>query len=203
MNKLLIRLITALSVALVSKAEDIGGYKNATVSRVEPDGIVVVHGAGIVKVPFAELSEELRKKYGYDAAKAAGYAAEQSARQYQAESAASQARSTAANAKIREYTAKERLDNAAAALAQVAIAAKVEPFLFGERKTSAKITPTGGKMFIGVIDEPMKEGFAAGDVTRTVLYRIGHTDDEQRLPLFTSKMEKAMKVLRIDARDVN
>lgn len=41
-------------------------YKNATISRVEPDGIVIKFSGGIVKIPFTDLSEELRRKYNYD-----------------------------------------------------------------------------------------------------------------------------------------
>src|SRR6266404_4720233 len=46
-------------------------YRNATVTRVEPDGIVITFSGGIVKIPFTELSAELQKKYGYNP-KAAG-----------------------------------------------------------------------------------------------------------------------------------
>ena len=47
-------------------------YKNATISRVEPDGIVITFSGGIVKIPFTKLSEELQRKYNYnpEAAKA-------------------------------------------------------------------------------------------------------------------------------------
>jgi hypothetical protein len=52
-------------------------YKNATISRVEPDGITVKFSGGLVKIPFPELSKELQEKYRYDPQKAAAaYAAE-------------------------------------------------------------------------------------------------------------------------------
>src|SRR5438046_4361877 len=50
-------------------------YKNATVSRVEPDGIVIKFSGGIVKIPFTELSQDLQEKYHYDPTAAASYAA--------------------------------------------------------------------------------------------------------------------------------
>ncbi len=56
-------------------------YKNVTVSRVEPDGIVVVTGAGISKVYFTELPKEVQERFHYDAAKAAAYSSEQAATQ--------------------------------------------------------------------------------------------------------------------------
>src|SRR6266571_1550058 len=46
-------------------------YKNATISRAEPDGLVIVFPGGIVKIPFTELSPELREKYHYEAPAAA------------------------------------------------------------------------------------------------------------------------------------
>ena len=48
-------------------------YKNVTVSRVEPDGIVITFSGGIVKIPFTELSPEIQKKYGYDPKAAADF----------------------------------------------------------------------------------------------------------------------------------
>ena len=56
-------------------------YKHVTVSRVEPDGIVITFSGGIVKLPFAELSSELQKKYGYDSKAAEAYSAEENQKQ--------------------------------------------------------------------------------------------------------------------------
>ncbi len=56
-------------------------YKNATVSRVEPDGIVIAFSGGIVKLPFGELSTDIQKKYGYDSESVATYTAEQNEKQ--------------------------------------------------------------------------------------------------------------------------
>jgi hypothetical protein len=50
-------------------------YKHVTVSRVEPDGIVITFSRGIVKLSFAELSPEIPKKYGYDEERAKAFAA--------------------------------------------------------------------------------------------------------------------------------
>ena len=35
-------------------------------SRVEPDGIVIIFAGGTVKIPFTKLSEELQRKYNYN-----------------------------------------------------------------------------------------------------------------------------------------
>lgn len=54
-------------------------YKDATVTRVDPDGIVVKTTLGITKVYFVELPREVQERFHYDSAKAASYSAEQAA----------------------------------------------------------------------------------------------------------------------------
>jgi hypothetical protein len=63
------------SIAFAEDFKTINGkeYKNAKLSRVEPDGIVITFSGGIVKIPFAEMSPEIQKKYGYDPAAAADF----------------------------------------------------------------------------------------------------------------------------------
>jgi hypothetical protein len=73
-----------LSFALAAVAEDfktVNGkeYKDATITRVEPDGIVVKTKSGITKVYFAELPKEVQERFHYDAEKSAAYSAEQAA----------------------------------------------------------------------------------------------------------------------------
>ena len=55
--------------------------KNATVKKVEPDGIIFMHEDGLTKVPFDNLPPEFRKKYGYDPQKAKSFADEEEKRQ--------------------------------------------------------------------------------------------------------------------------
>jgi len=71
------------SLAFADDFKTINGkeYKNVTVSRVEPDGIVIKFSGGIVKIPFTELSPEIQKKYGYDLQAAGAYSAEQNQQQ--------------------------------------------------------------------------------------------------------------------------
>ncbi len=54
-------------------------YKDATITRIEPDGIVVKTKSGVTKVYFAELSKEVQERFHYDLEKAASYSAEQAA----------------------------------------------------------------------------------------------------------------------------
>ncbi|HYT19608.1 MAG TPA: hypothetical protein VEW05_05180 [Candidatus Polarisedimenticolia bacterium] len=81
-----IKSLTFLSLSLISLtfADDfktLAGkeYKNVTVSRVEPDGIVLTGKAGISKVYFTELPKEVQERFGYDSQKAGVYSAQQSA----------------------------------------------------------------------------------------------------------------------------
>jgi hypothetical protein len=76
--------ILLLSFAAAALSEDfktVNGkeYKDATVTRVEPDGIVVKTNSGITKVYFTELPKDVQEHFHYDAGKAASYSAEQAA----------------------------------------------------------------------------------------------------------------------------
>jgi len=54
-------------------------YTEATVTRVDPDGIVVKTKSGITKLYFTELPKEVQERFHYDSAKAASYSSEQTA----------------------------------------------------------------------------------------------------------------------------
>jgi hypothetical protein len=73
-----IAILCFASIALADDFKTTKGkeYKNAKVNRVEPDGIVISFSGGIVKIPFAELSEELQQKYSYDPEAAKQFAAD-------------------------------------------------------------------------------------------------------------------------------
>ncbi len=59
-------LATAVASAADFKLTNGTEYRNVTVSRVEPDGIMVVTGTGIVKLFFADLPKPVQEKYHYD-----------------------------------------------------------------------------------------------------------------------------------------
>lgn len=80
------RLVSALifSFASLGFSEDFKTvnrkeYKDATVTRVEPDGIVVKTKSGVTKVYFTELPKDVQERFHYDSEKAASYSAEQAA----------------------------------------------------------------------------------------------------------------------------
>jgi hypothetical protein len=73
----------SVSLALAEDFKTLNGkeYKNASVSRVEPDGITIKFSGGIVKIPFIELKADVQKKYGYDSSASAAYSEQEFERQ--------------------------------------------------------------------------------------------------------------------------
>lgn len=118
-------LVALLAAASVASAEDIETlkhevYKNATVSRVEPDGIVITHAAGIVKIPFAELSEDYKKRFSYDEAAAKKFADDDATKQRQLYDRIQQQNAQAAEKQRRieeEREVAKKLENAKKELA--------------------------------------------------------------------------------------
>ena len=81
-TKILIVLISSFASAAFSEDfKTVNGkeYKDATIIRVEPDGVVVKIKSGITKVYFAELPKEIQERFHYDQQKAGAYSAEQAA----------------------------------------------------------------------------------------------------------------------------
>src|SRR5262249_9845416 len=66
------------------KTTDGKEYKNAKITRVEPDGIVLMTKTGVSKVYFAELPKEVQERFHYNPEKAAAAYAEQVAAAQQA-----------------------------------------------------------------------------------------------------------------------
>jgi hypothetical protein len=83
MNRATLALLAALSasIALAEDFKTITGkeYKNASVSRVEPDGIVLKGKSGIAKVYFIELPKEVQERFHHDSAQGAHSTANESA----------------------------------------------------------------------------------------------------------------------------
>jgi hypothetical protein len=107
--------ILLLSFAAVALSEDfktVNGkeYKDATVTRVEPDGIVVKTNSGVTKVYFTELPKDVQEHFHYDSEKAASYSAEQAANYtaYQKQQDETQRRQQAADAKSKAALAQQQ-----------------------------------------------------------------------------------------------
>ena len=77
----LILCFTSIAFADDFKTSEGKEYKDATVSRVEPDGIVLKTKSGISKVYFVELPKEVQERFHYNAAIASAYSAHQAVNQ--------------------------------------------------------------------------------------------------------------------------
>jgi hypothetical protein len=55
-------------------------YKNVKISRLQPDGIVLITRWGVSKVYFTQLPRDVQRRFHYDAAKGNAYSADQSAK---------------------------------------------------------------------------------------------------------------------------
>ncbi len=80
------KVLTFLTLSFISAAfsEDfktLNGkeYKDATISRVEPDGIVLTNKLGVSKVYFTDLPKDIQVRFGYDPQKATAYSGERAA----------------------------------------------------------------------------------------------------------------------------
>jgi thiol-disulfide isomerase/thioredoxin len=71
------------SIALADDFKTIEGkeYKDVTVSRVEPDGVVVRTKSGISKIYFVELPKDVQERFHYNAAIASAHSAQQKVNQ--------------------------------------------------------------------------------------------------------------------------
>ena len=73
--------LSFISAAMADDFKTLAGkeYKDVTVNRVEPDGIVLTSKAGISKVYFTELPKDVQERFGYDSQKSGDYSAQQGA----------------------------------------------------------------------------------------------------------------------------
>jgi hypothetical protein len=112
MKLLILFALCFVSAAFSDDFKTVAGreYKNATVSRVEPDGIVLTNNAGISKVYFTELPKEVQERFGYNPQRAADYSAQQSAGldQVRKEQAEASRREAEATQKANQYRAEQQ-----------------------------------------------------------------------------------------------
>ena len=109
---LTILLLSFVVEALSEDFKTVNGkeYKDATVTRVEPDGIVVKTNSGVTKVYFTELSKEVQERFHYDSEKAASYSAEQATNYtaYQKQQDEAQRQQQAADAQSKAALAEQQ-----------------------------------------------------------------------------------------------
>ena len=112
-TKLFIILLLTFAGAVLSedfKTANGKEYKDATITRAEPDGIIVKTKSGITKVFFTELPKDVQERFHYESDKAAAYAAEQAANYtaYQNEQDETQRQQQAADAKTNAALAAQQ-----------------------------------------------------------------------------------------------
>ena len=73
--------LLSASLALADDFRTISGkeYKNVTVSRIEPDGIVLKSKSGISKLYFTELPKDVQERFHHDSALGAHFTADREA----------------------------------------------------------------------------------------------------------------------------
>ena len=83
MKVLLLLILCCATVAVADDFKLISGkeYKDAVVTRVEPDGIVLKTKSGISKAYFVELPRDIPERFHYNAAIASAYSAQQTVNQ--------------------------------------------------------------------------------------------------------------------------
>jgi hypothetical protein len=52
---------------------NLAGYEQVEITKVEPDGVRIMHKAGAAKLKFEQLPPDLQKKYGFSAEKAKAF----------------------------------------------------------------------------------------------------------------------------------
>ena len=79
--KILAMLLICITPVLADDFKTMEGkeYKNAMVTRVEPDGIVVKSKSGISKLYFTELPTEVQQRFNYNPQQASAYSSQQAA----------------------------------------------------------------------------------------------------------------------------
>ena len=112
-TKILTFLILCLALAAFAEEfKTVNGkeYKEAAVTRVDPDGVVVKTKSGVTKVYFTELPKEVQERFHYDSEKAASYSAEQAANYtaYQKQQEETQRQQQAADSKTNAALAAQQ-----------------------------------------------------------------------------------------------
>ena len=161
--------ISSASLALAEDFKTINGkeYKNATISRVEADGIVLRTKTGITKVYFTELPKEIQERFHYDPGKAA----------------AEQAAVAQANAAVAQQQQQQEQQKASAIAAAQAQKYRVAGYISKKTKDGLIIRPAGLYEGQSLAERHYEADLAAGikppDVGKGELFLKGHPDQEK------------------------
>jgi hypothetical protein len=125
-------------------------YKNAAITRAEPDGIVVSMKTGIIKIPFDNLPTEFKTRFGYDKEQAKAFAAKiaQDQQVIYDQTQAAKADANASVAEIAERAQAERAQKQALIREQAAREAEN-----AQREASVKAAIQSGGIIPGMTGE--------------------------------------------------
>lgn len=138
-------------------------YTNATIKRVDPDGLVISHEDGITKLKFKNLSADLQTKYGYDSQKEAAFKNQLKA--------SAIARQTEAIVQVQE--AKTKAASEAMAQEQDALNKQLQGNTY-----SIKIVETDQRNYIG------KVFYIKGSIEMSSFYSSGYRDAQNTHNVF-------------------
>ena len=150
-------------------------YKSATVSRAEPDGIVMSYSGGIVKIPFSELPAEFKARFGYDEAKAKAFTAEVAQQQAELYSKI-QADKADANARAAEIAAKSEAERAQKQAFMREKAA--EEAQRAQRAASAKTAIQYGGIISGMTGEECIQASGKPQSVKRTTDALGNTSEQ-------------------------
>jgi len=150
-------------------------YRNYSIKKVEPDGLSILHQAGVTKVEFERLSEELQKRYNYDPFDAYDHDQAEAQRQRAAEMQRDAALKEAHDEASKAAAAKKFAEAFSRSASRVQIQPGIESFgvcngTWG--KTPASLQAAGVQDFIGGLACNVTQG------------RIG------MVPVFSGKIKK-------------
>jgi hypothetical protein len=177
--------------ALIALADDFKTidekeYKNVTVSRVEPDGLVLKSKSGISKVYFTELPKEVQERFHYNPSEAAefGNAAQAAADESNAVAAAAAAQQQQKQEEARKLAQRQKYRIQGFVLRKTNDGLIVDLSNEGATSHNATDVPMGIKNPIGDLEwrgfklvflrgHPAQENLADGDLVDAVAYDSG------------------------------
>lgn len=135
-------------------------YRAAKVTKIDPDGIVIMHASGTAKVAFVKLPEAVRQEFGYDPAKAADYQRQFEAGQARLNAAADAAQQDAISRQQAEKLVQQQLGEAKWIIGRVVRVQDDGLFLQPPRSFDGKVSGVSVEHQLGVT-EAAQQRYAA------------------------------------------
>ena len=127
-------------------------YRNYSIRKAEPDGLSILHDAGVTKVDFDRLSEEIQKRYNYDPFDAYDHDQAEAQRQRAAEMQRDAASKEVHDGAAKALAEKKFVDAFSRSASHVQIGPGLESFWVCNGtwgKTPASLQAAGVKDYVG------------------------------------------------------